>query len=320
MEESFSHESKLVVYCGHLCKSHQVIMLYQLQRIIHHLFVHGALMVICDDNAFQAASNLLQKCPTTNVCITFTNDNKGRSMKTNFICPFGYRNGSLNDICSEYRIFKPNGVYIITSAACGSQCITYFNSATNDISVCTVNGICDYDFYRNSENNNIKYSPTQGPTNSPTEQPTQFLTNNPTLPPYITWSDNVKLNDKLEYLYTSEPISAYNITYDLYYFIQEYLRDNMEHNITFNLFCLTITHKHANTIGICNINENHYDFGYINQPHNNDANAEMRITGTDMQLYDQNNRIEGLKSSYEKEHLFADAIEFEIYNTWNDIF
>ncbi len=62
---------------------------------------------------------------------------------------------------------------------------------------------------------------------------------------------------------------------------------------------------------------------FVEFEYKNDANAEWRIMERDtpnIQLYGQNNRIEGLKSSYKKQDLFADVIEFEIYNTWNDIF
>ncbi len=94
-------------YCGHLCKKHQIITLYQLQCTIRHPLVHVFLIVICDDNVpdynygyvFQAASNSLEKCPTTNVCITFTGNNQQRSMKIIVISPFGD---------SQYKAYKPD--------------------------------------------------------------------------------------------------------------------------------------------------------------------------------------------------------------------
>ncbi len=49
---------------------------------------------------------------------------------------------------------------------------------------------------------------------------------------------------------------------------------------------------------MCNLNENKYDFGSINQPHKNE------------EIRHQNNPIEGLKSC-EKENLFADEIDLK---------
>ncbi len=191
------------MYCKHAYKRQQIIMQRTSQPLVH------TLKGICDDNiadynyryVFQAASNSTSDLelvdtfnPTTNVCTTFTGGD--------FICPFDDRNRHFNNICSQYKVYKPNTCAyepdITTSAACPPQC-----RINNSVSI--ISGICDYGntfkftrcFYSNIQIDSkidIQYLPTKQASNSPIKQPTQFSTNNPILASYIIWIDNNLLN------------------------------------------------------------------------------------------------------------------------------
>eukprot|EP01084_Bolivina_argentea_P143092 251339_1 len=273
--------------------------------------------------------------PTKGIKIIFQNGDDlsgscpdGTSATVYFICPdsnqferFDVPNG-LNDIFKQHTFSQllncQRQVEIFTSAACPFQCITYDDNK-DAISQCSANGICGYDFALDTmrcfcnENVNVTapkdiFCDHPNITHPPTLQPTK----EPTLPPYITYYQDVEVDNNSSYLYEFKTVYGYNITYDLKYIVNGLndkwykFYDGTEFSYYVNLF-----HKiEASSVqGICDINIPTYEYGYAFQATENDSSktcVSLGTIGPNIKLLNEEYPEKGIKISFEMgEYMFC---------------